>query len=151
MNIRKVSKSDINNLLLIKPSQSPESILERLNLQEKGEVDYLLLEENGEPISFVLVKWKGKPSHLDYPDMEDLYTREQYRGKGWGSRLIKEVEATVKKRGFSKIGLAVNPTENSRAKTLYEKLGYKHDGKDRYLDGVYNGTEDWVIDLEKNL
>ena len=32
---------------------------------------------------------------------------------------------------------------------LYQKLGYTSLGNEPYLDGVYNGVEDWVIDLVK--
>jgi hypothetical protein len=45
----------------------------------------------------------------------------------------------------------VNPTENVRAKALYERLGYVPTGERSYVDDVYDGHEDWVIDLEKQL
>lgn len=34
---------------------------------------------------------------------------------------------------------------------LYDKLGFKHEGGKKYIDGVYNNVEDWVIDMEKKL
>ena len=49
------------------------------------------------------------------------------------------------------MGLAVNQTENPRAVKFYQRLGYKHDGGEKYLDGIYDGMEDWVIDMEKEL
>ena len=151
INIRKISMRDIEKLTSIKSQITKPDIDNRLNRQAKGEVDFLVLEENYEPKSFILLKWKGKKSHPEYPDMEDLYTKESERGKGYGTLLIKECELFAKEKGFNKIGLAVNPTENQKALLLYQKLGYKHDGKEKYLDGVYNGVEDWVIDLEKDL
>lgn len=151
MLIRKVTNKDIDNLKLINPIITSVQIKKRLNLQNLNKADFLILEDDGNPISFVFVKWNGKATHSEYPDMEDLYTRERYRNKGWGRNLIKEVESRAIKQGFSKIGLAVNPTINQNAKSLYEKLGYKHDGRDSYVDGVYGGVKDWVIDLEKQL
>jgi hypothetical protein len=38
-----------------------------------------------------------------------------------------------------------------RARALYERLGYVATGENSYLDDVYDGDEDWVIDLEKRL
>jgi hypothetical protein len=54
-------------------------------------------------------------------------------------------------KGFNKIGLAVNPDENCSAHKLYKKLGFKDTGEKPYVDGVYNGVEDWCIDMEKKL
>lgn len=149
--IRNAKESDRAKLREIRPSLTEEEISERLNIQSKGEAEYLVVEEDGQIVSFVLLKWNGKKSHSEYPDMEDLYTKESERGKGYGTSLILECERLAKEKGFKKIGLAVNPTLNNPAKMFYEKLGYKHDGKRTYVDGIYDGIEDWVIDLEKEL
>lgn len=60
-------------------------------------------------------------------------------------------EDRARRRGIGRIGLAVNPTENVRARALYERLGYVATGERSYVDDVYDGYEDWVIDLEKEL
>lgn len=142
---------DIPKIKKVKPSINDQQILGRLKMQYDGLADFILLSDDGQPVSFVLKKWKGKPTHSEYPDIEDLYTTESYRGRGYGTFLIKECERRAQERGYSKIGLAVNPKDNPKAKRLYEKLGYVHDGKSTYVDGVYDGVEDWVIDLEKEL
>ncbi|NQS89238.1 GNAT family N-acetyltransferase [Patescibacteria group bacterium] len=149
--IRKTVASDINTIQSIKSFLSPEIIEERLARQKKDEAEFLLLEKDGEIVSFVLLKWGGKPTHPEYPDMEDLYTKETERRKGYGRILVSECEKKAAQRGFNKIGLSVNPNLNPKAKKFYEKLGYKHDKGKEYLDGIYNGIEDWVIDLEKSL
>lgn len=149
--IRKASNLDLPALQTIRRSLSAKAVEERLKRQEREEVDFLALEENGEIISFVLLKWQGKPTHPEYPDIEDLYTKESKRRLGYGSKLLKRCEELVKERNFTKIGLAVNPTLNKTAREFYERRGYKHNGEAAYLDGTYNGTEDWVIDLEKEL
>jgi ribosomal protein S18 acetylase RimI-like enzyme len=83
--------------------------------------------------------------------MVDLYTKTEERGKGYGTALIVECENRAKSRGYKKIGLAVNPNLNDHARKLYEKLGYVHDGGKSYIDGVYDGIDDWCVDLEKEL
>ncbi|MDO8639037.1 MAG: GNAT family N-acetyltransferase [Candidatus Daviesbacteria bacterium] len=82
---------------------------------------------------------------------EAIYVKEEFRGQGIGTELIKKSEKISRKNGFNKIGLGVNPTLNPKAKSLYERLGYKNTGNPPYLDAVYNGTEDWVIDMVKEL
>jgi GNAT superfamily N-acetyltransferase len=149
--IRKATQEDIFRLCQLKPSLTKEVIKERLTKQNKGEVEFLVLEKNKQIISFILLKWFGKGTHPDYPDIEDLFTRKSYRGKGYATQLIAECERKAKEKGFTKVGLAVNPSLNTYAKRFYEKLGYKHDGKQSYIDGVYNGVEDWCIDMEKPL
>lgn len=149
--IRKATLKDIAQLKKVKPSLTDEHVAERLKRQGEKLLEYLVLERNGGIASFILLKWHGKERHPEYPDMEDLYTREDQRGKGFATKLIKECERLVKQRGFKKIGLAANPDLNENARQLYENLGYRHDGKKSYIDGIYNGVEDWVVDLEKEL
>lgn len=149
--IRRATSKDVDHLKKVKPSLTGEQAEERLKKQEEKLVEYLVLEKDGEIVSFVLLKWQGKKSHPEYPDMEDLFTREDQRGKGFATNLIRECETLAKQKGFNKIGLAVNPELNENAHRLYTKLGYCHDGKKSYVDGVYDGVEDWVVDLEKKL
>ncbi|PIZ41187.1 hypothetical protein COV28_00960 [candidate division WWE3 bacterium CG10_big_fil_rev_8_21_14_0_10_48_23] len=151
MKIRKATKFDIPILQIIKPSLPVKAVENRLERQKRGEVGFLILEENGAPVSFTLLKWRGKSTHPEYPDIEDLFTKKSERGKSYASILIEECEKRARNRDYTKIGLAVNPTENPKAKEFYERLGYRHDGRDAYLDGTYNGVEDWVIDMEKEL
>jgi len=149
--IRKATLKDIKQLIKVKPSLTDEHIVERLKRQGEGLVEYLVLEVNNEIVSFILLKWHGKETHPEYPDMEDLFTREDQRAKGYATTLIKECEKLARERGFKKIGLAANPDLNENARKLYEKLDYHHDGGKSYVDGIYNGVEDWVINLEKSL
>lgn len=149
--IRNATVKDIARIQSIKPSLTITVIEERLDQQRQDKAEFLVLEKNGEIVSFVVLKWTGKKTHPEYPDMADLYTKREERNKGYGTLLIKECEKHAQAKGFIKIGLCVNPTLNPQAKSLYENLGYKHDGRQSYVDGVYNGTKDWVIDLEKDL
>ena len=42
-------------------------------------------------------------------------------------------------------------TANPRALALYQRLGYRVISTAPYLDGVCEGVEDWVVDMEKAL
>ena len=149
--MRQANKNDFAALQAIKPELDEKSFLENLRQQEQGQLDWLVAEDNREAVAYVQLKWRGKTTHPDYPDLVDLYTKESARGKGYATQLIQECERLVKERGFTKIGMAANIDPDCPARKLYAKLGYVHDGKEQYVDGVYNGVEDWVIDLEKHL
>ncbi len=69
-----------------------------------------------------------------YLYLDDLSVTEQYRGRGIGTRLIREAEAYAKERGIGRIVFHVEKS-NGSAFRLYKKLGYavyKDDGS-RYL------------------
>lgn len=151
MTIRKLTSNDVEVIKLVKLNLALETINDRLERQEKGEVEFLGLEDGGELVSLVLLKWKGKKTHLEYPDIEDLYTKEEKRGNGYATNLLNKCEELVREKGFTKIGLAVNPVENNQALKFYERLGYKITGEDKYIDGIYDGVEDWCVDMEQTI
>ena len=149
--IRKATNADFPALQFVKPQLDQATFSKRIEAQQKGDVEYLVVEADGELVAQVLLKWHGKPTYPNYPDLEDLYTKDTARGKGYASMLINECECKVKEKGFSKIGMAANVDPRCPARKLYAKLGYVHDGKEQYVDGVYDGVKDWVVDLEKGL
>ncbi len=100
-------------------------------------------------LGWVLVSWRGKETAPAYPDIFDLYVREGYRGRGIGTELVRFCEDIAQKWGFKKMGLAVNRDSNPRALALYLHLGYRPTTGTPYVDGVYDGWEDWVVDMEK--
>lgn len=151
MSIRNAIIDDNQQLKEVKPELEDKRINNRLQEQTEGKADFLILEENSKIVGFVYLKYYGKETHPDYPDIEDLYTKENEREKGYGSILVKECERLVKERGYKKIGLAVNPKHNDSSRKLYERLGFRYIGEKPYIDGVYNGVEDWCIDMEKDL
>jgi ribosomal protein S18 acetylase RimI-like enzyme len=135
----------------LKPEIREVIVDDRLMRQKLGDVEFLVVEVNDKVVGFCLLKWYGKETHLEYPDIEDLYINENQRRRGYGSILIQECEFRARQKGYAKIGMTVNPKENPIALNLYKNLGYKPTGEDAYIDGVYNGVEDWCIDLVKNL
>ena len=96
-------------------------------------------------------------NHEKCADMIDLLIIEPLRNYGIGSRLVLACEEYCKEIEIPYLGLDVNPTDNSAAKRLYERLGY-HAVGEIHLDGVYEYTdeqgnqgkyEDWCIDMIK--
>lgn len=151
ISIKKVHADDYERLKLVKPSLKLSDFNSRMAKQEAGTAEFLYLEVDNSPVCIAFLKFFGKQTHPEYPDIEDIYTKVDERGKGYATQIIDACERKALKYGFNKIGLAVNPTENGLAMRLYEKLGYKSDGKEKYIDAVYGGIEDWVIDMEKNI
>ena len=123
----------------------------RLAAAHSGAALYVIIEEVRELIGHVFLKLDGSATQPGHPVMDDLLVREGDRGRGLGTLLIAECERLTREHAFDKLGLAVNPFLNPRAKGLYERLGYCALGERPYLDGVYDGDEDWVIDMVKEL
>ena len=75
---------------------------------------------------------------------------ESWRGRGVGERLIRAAIARAREAGFEKIELSVYGT-NRRARALYEKIGFVHEGtrvRGRKLDGEYDDIDMMGLFLE---
>lgn len=151
MKIRLATTSDIPSITSMKKIEDEGRYLRRIKETNEGRSAYLVAEEESQIIGQVFLKYYGTKTSPAYPNMEDLFVDEKFRNQGVGTALVKECENRVKEKGFTTIGLSVNPSLNQNALSLYEKLGYLSVGNESYLDGVYNGVEDWVIDLVKTL
>jgi GNAT superfamily N-acetyltransferase len=151
MKIRLATKTDIADITLMKKIEDNDKYAQRINETTEGKSTYLVAELDGHVIGQVFLKYYGTKKYPEYPNMEDLFVDENFRNQGIGTALIRKCEDRVKEKRFIKIGLSVNPSLNKKAMGLYKKLGYVSLGNEPYLDGVYNGTEDWVIDLIKTL
>ncbi|MGE6537228.1 GNAT family N-acetyltransferase [Bacillus luti] len=67
-----------------------------------------------------------KEAELDEYYIDTLSVSSAYGGKGIGSQLIEAAEIHATEQAHEKIALLVN-LENTRAFSLYEKLGYQKD------------------------
>lgn len=90
---------------------------------QMGEAFVLVADFNGFPIGQAALYWEGKPAHPRIPDLQSLRVHPIFQGQGIGTRLLEAGALVVKERGFSQIGLSVNP-ENLRAHHLYERCGF---------------------------
>lgn len=82
--------------------------------------------------AFLSVEVYREPEEYIY--LDDFSVSEQYRGRGIGTRLIREAEAYAKELGIGRIVFHVEK-RNGSAFRLYERLGYTvhRDDGTRYL------------------
>ena len=153
--VRAATPQDSDQLALVKPywGNHPATtvIASRLQHAAAGNGAYLIAILDGRIVGHVFLKFEGKQTAPDYPDVEDLYVHESYRRQGVASALMQACETIVVQNEFNKIGLAAGVDANGPERHLYQKLGYTLTGSAPYVDGVYNGVEDWVVDMVKKL
>ena len=63
--------------------------------------------------------------------IDNVQTKEEFREKGYGTKLIKKALALAKKLEIDSVELVVNK-DNNIAKSLYEKVGFEKTNKDYY-------------------
>jgi ribosomal protein S18 acetylase RimI-like enzyme len=80
------------------------------------------LVEGGQPVGHLWIALD--PDVTDSWWVYDVEVDEQARGRGLGRRLMELAEVEVARLGGTSIGLSVFGT-NSRARRLYESLGYE--------------------------
>lgn len=71
--------------------------------------------------------------------LEDIYIKQEYRGKGVGEAMLKKIARTAEKRGFERIDFMVLEW-NTPAVKFYEKLGAVRDEDERHFkftDGAF--------------
>lgn len=156
LTVRSAKTQDVSQIQDLKSGQlSAETLLaqseHRLKEVEEGKAAYLIVESHGQIIGHAFIKFYGKSTAPDYPDIEDLYVHPDFRRKGIATELMSSCEKIAQTRGFKAIGLAAGVDEDDPGRKLYEKLGYIKTEGQPYVDGIYNGVEDWVIDLVKVL
>ncbi|RDI36447.1 GNAT family N-acetyltransferase [Falsibacillus pallidus] len=66
--------------------------------------------------------WIAKKEQAAY--IYDVYIFDEYQGKGYGKAVMSEIETKAKELGINKMRLHVFG-HNTRARGLYEKIGYQ--------------------------
>ena len=60
--------------------------------------------------------------------IDELYIRQEYRGRGWGTRALGEIEKMARAEGFQAVHLEV-ARRNTSARRFYNRAGFDpHDG-----------------------
>jgi GNAT superfamily N-acetyltransferase len=112
----------------------------RLELQRTGRAVYLIAWLGGEPAGHVLVHLSPRSEQgaaVGCAELEDLFVREEARGRGVGRALIAEAEAAAVRSGATGLGCGVsvaNP-DNAAARRLYEQCGYTDPGLEEFMLG----------------
>ena len=65
------------------------------------------------------LEWLGRDAFVD-----EFYLREQYRGRGWGTKVMGLLEDAARERGVRALHLEVIES-NDVALHLYQKLGFR--------------------------
>jgi GNAT superfamily N-acetyltransferase len=98
--------------------------------QLTGLSTYLIAWRDGVPVGHGEIRWDGCASPIvraavpDCPELNGLVVyREELRGRGIGTALIRGASVRASDRGCRRIGLGV-AADNPRAARLYERLGF---------------------------
>jgi ribosomal protein S18 acetylase RimI-like enzyme len=148
------------------------SLFEKFVAKEANQYSFentLVAEENGEIIGAIIGYDGGKLDELRKPFVEYLYLNcgfegnpedeteagevyldtlavsPQHQGKKIGQKLMEALIEQSRERGFSKVGLLVDP-DNPPAKRLYERIGFQVAGLKPLLGTTY---EHMVYDLSE--
>ena len=109
----------------------------RLALQHRGQAVYLVAWLGNVPAGHVLLEWAGtaREPMVSYlrrcPHLSDLFVGADHRSGGIGSCLMDAAEGLIRQGGYARVGLGV-AIDNTRARSLYERRGYRDAGLGLY-------------------
>lgn len=117
--LRLANDNDISGLCNIRNNKD---LFKKYLMQfEKKEVYLVIAEQIELIIGFGVLKLKGTL----LPKLSDLYVKEEYRGNGVGSDLIKYRENIARDLGYSEMFVSVDPVENPKIIKIIKKHGYE--------------------------
>ena len=119
---------------------SLETLLEDMELNKQ---EFLVLEEQQRPVGFA--SFSERQEEPGVFKLHKIYVLPETQGKGYGVRLIEEVKEIIATRASRTLDLNVN--RYNRAKTFYEKLGFKVIREEDIPIGPY-WMNDYVMRLE---
>lgn len=103
--IRIANENDLSGLCSIRNNRA---LFE--NYFENKEIYLVIAEQNALLVGFGVLKTKGTL----HPKLSDLYVKEDYRGNGIGSDLIRYRENLARNLGYAEIFVSVDPIENPK-------------------------------------
>ncbi|MEQ6353146.1 GNAT family N-acetyltransferase [Lysinibacillus sp. M3] len=116
--IRLANENDLPGLCDIRNNK--DLFTNYLKQYAKREVFLAIAEQDSHVFGFAVLKLKGPL----FPKLSDLYVKEDYRGNGIGSDLIRYRENIAMSLGYSEIFVSVDPIENPQMIQLISKHGY---------------------------
>jgi len=129
--IRICSERDIDLLARKFSSGTSRVHAFRFARQQDGRSTYLIAWLREVPVGHLDLRWEGAEEspmaqqHLaGHAELNGIVVLPEYRSQGIGTRLIAAAEQMARERGFREVCLGVN-IENARARSLYERLGYR--------------------------
>ena len=129
------------------PFARPETHRRRFDMQQHGDLVFLVAWQATLPLGQALLIWEGGdraaviPRKIGPPEIASVFVAPLHRRKGVATRLLNTAEAVAKARGFSQICISVS-IFNTPARTLYRKLQYADAGYGEYLArGIYTDPQ----------
>ena len=105
---------------------------DKRNLEAKG--IRICVTDNGTEVGRAYIYLMYNDLHEQpFGLMEDVYVDESYRGKGVGSKLIKQVIELAKEANCYKL-IATSRISRPKVHQLYERLGFNQHGVEFRLD-----------------
>lgn len=110
------------------PWTTPEAAKEKWERyfaeQEKKIRVVLLAKQKGRIIGYGSLLFK------DIPEIHDVWISSQFRGQGYGRKIIEHLEQIALKKGCKQVGIGVGLYKDyGPAQKLYFQMGYKPDGR----------------------
>lgn len=161
--VRAATEADLGALMRLKPSQAVHR--DRLRDACRPGFQYLVLELDQCVIGFVCLVhirpqyWSDGECTEYLPTAIDFIIDPAWRGRGYGSFLLRQVEKLAAELGSKEFYLWVDPVDNPRAFALYVRLGYQPLQAQPYAfhwefvdsEGHPHAGDSWRVDLVKSL
>jgi ribosomal protein S18 acetylase RimI-like enzyme len=135
--VRPISPADAAQIARLFPESADPQYAIALAAQARGELAiYVALLAQG-PVGLAYVVWanhRNPQVQQRAPGVPEIYKVQvlpTQRSRGIGALLISQIERDMRARGIAFSGLGVH-AHNTRAKTLYERLGYIADAQPYY-------------------
>ncbi|MEK3992896.1 MULTISPECIES: arsinothricin resistance N-acetyltransferase ArsN1 family A [Robertmurraya] len=115
--------------------------------QHKGRYKIIVAEQEGHVLGWSSInQYSGRCAYAGVGDLS-IYIARDYRGKGVGSLLLKEIEKVAIENGFYRIVLFTFPY-NKIGQALYNKNGFREVGTFKN-QGILDGKFVDVMAMEK--
>jgi ribosomal protein S18 acetylase RimI-like enzyme len=124
------------------PLRFPRGYIRRLASSEAAAT--WVAEDNGRIAGFAIVEWSSHAcGAVAY--IQTIEVDRQYRGRGIGSELLRRMEFSARQAGAVLIWLHVE-AENGKAIRLYERHGYRLEGKE---ENYYAQSRDALLYVKR--
>lgn len=143
MKLAQVELNDLDSILEIENEcfidpWSRESFM--LDINNNNSLFIKMIDDTNKLIGYYDV-WLS----IDDADIGSIAVLKEYQGKGYGKEMLIDLLNRCKEKGIKNIHLEVN-VKNTKAKNLYNKLGFK---QTRIRKGYYKGVD--AIEMVKGL
>ncbi len=132
LNITPANEKNIHDFLSINSEENIDYFKKCLTEQKvKNRVLYIAYRDKI-PVAYGQLVFTPRYNFfkkMKIPEIQDLFVKEEYRGKGIGQNLIEYIEQKAKNLNFEHIGISVSVSYKfGTAQRLYIKMGYIPDG-----------------------